>query len=454
MKISHSVSAIERVWRLFRTIFLKSFHKLTSTNRSKLAREILRRLNVSSPQFPFFQIAKLSLSTGLLSSSEADQIAHSAVFPDWLIQELKRICPRGENIKDQYLQYDDAMLLCKPDQFSLKPPAGQFVSGTLTRNFNSKSTNLPEMLAYRGKRAKHFFNFSLNISWAPEGIYGTARNESHRFIINLLEGLEPVHLPDSTLLCFVRGSSYYTHWLFDTLPKILGLMKNGIGMDHFDKFVFHDVSKKFHEEILDDLGIGLERIISTKNVGPFIETNEFTLVSNPRQAYSACSNVYGMIRSFFATNPNNQHRSRKIYISRAKAGSRRILNEDELLEFLDKFGYERILLEDISIRHASQIMAEAEAIIAPHGAGLANIVFAPPGAKVLEIFNAHLTPGYWVAANHLNLKYYAFEADAPDGKKCDPEVLANTPASTRGAMDMIVPMKSFRDFLTNEFNRN
>ena len=454
MNIIESAATPQRVARLFRAIFLKSLYKLISTSRTNLAREILRRLTVSNPQFPFLQIANLSLSADLIDSSEANQIANHAVFPDWLIRELKRLSRRTEKVKDQRLKYDDAKLLCKQGQFSLKPPVGQSVSGTLTRNFASKIATLPEMFAYRGKRAKHFFNFSLDISWTSEGIYGANSNDSHRFILDFLDDVEPVHLSGPALLCFARGSSYYTHWLFDTLPKILALMECGAGLDQFDKFVFHDVSKNFHQEILGNLGIGPGRIISTKISGPFLETNEFTRVSAPRRSYSACSNVYGSIRSLFSINPGNRHSSRKIYISRARAGSRRILNEDELIEILEKFGYERVFLEDISIRQASQILAEAEAIIAPHGAGLANIVFAPAGAKVLEIFNAHLTPGYWVAANQLNLKYFAFEACAPDGDKCAPEALESMPVSARGAMDMFVPMMPFRNFLINEFHRS
>jgi capsular polysaccharide biosynthesis protein len=45
--------------------------------------------------------------------------------------------------------------------------------------------------------------------------------------------------------------------------------------------------------------------------------------------------------------------------------------------------------------------------VAPHGAGLCNIVFCSPGTKVIEIFSPELvTLFYWKLSNQLGLDYY------------------------------------------------
>ena len=89
--------------------------------------------------------------------------------------------------------------------------------------------------------------------------------------------------------------------------------------------------------------------------------------------------------------------------------------------------------EDTTVRGIARIIAEAEAVIAPHGAGFSNIVFTSPGTRVLELIGARYTPQYWMIVNELNLKNFAFEADVTDGKKLDPEVAMNCPIPTAKA---------------------
>jgi hypothetical protein len=61
-------------------------------------------------------------------------------------------------------------------------------------------------------------------------------------------------------------------------------------------------------------------------------------------------------------------------------------------------------------------MGQASCIVAPHGAGLANIVFAPPGAAVVEFYGWHLSPEYWLLASQCGLRYVGIEARGPDGR--------------------------------------
>ena len=77
---------------------------------------------------------------------------------------------------------------------------------------------------------------------------------------------------------------------------------------------------------------------------------------------------------------------RKIYISRRRAELRKFINEDEVAQNLEKQGYETVVLEDLSLRKQVSIFLGATHVVACHGAGLANLIFSPPGVSVLEIF--------------------------------------------------------------------
>ena len=74
---------------------------------------------------------------------------------------------------------------------------------------------------------------------------------------------------------------------------------------------------------------------------------------------------------------------RKLFISRNDAPARKIANADEVFMALN--GWETVTLSDMPVQRQIKIFSEASHIISPHGAGLLNIVFSPPGARVIEI---------------------------------------------------------------------
>ena len=76
---------------------------------------------------------------------------------------------------------------------------------------------------------------------------------------------------------------------------------------------------------------------------------------------------------------------RRIYVARSDAKKRRLLNEEAVLPVLERHGFEIVAPGTLSFRDQAALFAQAEIIAGPHGAGLTNILFAPPGADVIEI---------------------------------------------------------------------
>lgn len=96
----------------------------------------------------------------------------------------------------------------------------------------------------------------------------------------------------------------------------------------------------------------------------------------------------------------------RVYISRAKAKKgRRVLNEHALMTHLRRVGFEKYILEDLSIEDQIEILAKAEWIVGPHGAGLANMLFAKD-AKVIELFGCyHVAPHFYLLSKALDHRY-------------------------------------------------
>ena len=78
---------------------------------------------------------------------------------------------------------------------------------------------------------------------------------------------------------------------------------------------------------------------------------------------------------------------RKIYISRRGAPSRHLVNECELEDLLEKDGFEICRFEALSVSEQFRKIAEADFVVAVHGSGLANLVAARRGTRVLEIIS-------------------------------------------------------------------
>jgi len=54
-----------------------------------------------------------------------------------------------------------------------------------------------------------------------------------------------------------------------------------------------------------------------------------------------------------------------------------------------------------------RLFSEASVVIAPHGAGLTNIVFCQPGAIIIELLApGYLVPYYWILASEAQLNYF------------------------------------------------
>lgn len=99
---------------------------------------------------------------------------------------------------------------------------------------------------------------------------------------------------------------------------------------------------------------------------------------------------------------------RKIYISRAKANKRKVLNEEQVVEVLREYGYEIHSFEDYTFEEQLTIMSEAKTLIGIHGAGLTNMMFMNKGGRVLELRNEGDSHNncYFAMASSLSHDYY------------------------------------------------
>lgn len=212
------------------------------------------------------------------------------------------------------------------------------------------------------------------------------------------------------------SESYY-HWIIECLPLLEGYelfcKKNNIE----SKIIVGKTPQSFQIETLGLLGYTSENFIywdfDIANINNFITSSvrryryqKHQYVIDPRAITWLRNKV--LQKSTNLLNEDIFH-SQYIYISRNKAGSRRVINESDVFQDLAQMGFKMFYLEDLNFYEQLNLFYHAKCIIAPHGAGLTNLIFSKDG-KVIELFGPqrYLLSDYYKLSKIVELSYHFF----------------------------------------------
>ncbi|WP_273688827.1 glycosyltransferase family 61 protein [Ketogulonicigenium vulgare] len=83
----------------------------------------------------------------------------------------------------------------------------------------------------------------------------------------------------------------------------------------------------------------------------------------------------------------------RLYVQRRAARNRAVVNESLLTDILSRHGFHMIAFEDSIVPEQAAIVANCEALVSIHGAGVTNMLYAPSGAKIFELSNTQTING-------------------------------------------------------------
>lgn len=216
----------------------------------------------------------------------------------------------------------------------------------------------------------------------------------------------------------IAGGTNYFHWMLDLLPRFELLQRSRWGLEGIDRFVVFSRSFcAFQRETLDWLGIPADKTIESAD-RPHIQADCLLVPSIARRYGNWLPPRWGcqFLRDRLGPMGDRVEPAvgrPRLYISRRDATYRRVANEAELLAVLEPLGFQTVVLSDYPLAEQIALFQRAEVIVAPHGAGLLNLVFCPPETIVVELFSPKSAPGFfWVIANYQALRYgYLVGAD-------------------------------------------
>lgn len=76
---------------------------------------------------------------------------------------------------------------------------------------------------------------------------------------------------------------------------------------------------------------------------------------------------------------------KRIYVSRRDALKRKVINEDELTNYLHSRGFETIVLENMGGIEQMAMFYNADMVVSTHGAALVNTMFCKKNTTVIEL---------------------------------------------------------------------
>jgi hypothetical protein len=241
------------------------------------------------------------------------------------------------------------------------------------------------------------------------GSHGTIPDE-HQLPTDWALPPRRLHGSVAVLSAFV-GRGYF-HWVFDVLPRLRLLREAGFDLEDFDAFVVPGYFARFQVETLTALGIPRKKIVSNL-LNRHVQADRLVVPSLVRPTGLVPRWACDFLREAFPpTEPKHVSIGDRAYIVRRVTDHGFLSGEDTLVEYLRSRRFEPLATENLTFSEKAWVFARLEAVVSPEGAGLSNIVFSRPGAKVIELRVRDLPAmDFAVIANRLGLDFYDVYGD-------------------------------------------
>ncbi len=224
------------------------------------------------------------------------------------------------------------------------------------------------------------------------------------------------HFAITALYIFSLSAENFWHFLYDSIPRIYSAI-----LARPNQKLTVLVPDTLPDAFRELLSCVLPKNFDTLSVpqGSWVKVDRLILPSYvsrcengflPAEYYEYIRNC--VFKTFNLTPVENP--TERIYISRTHAKHRRILNEDEIIQYLKNYGFKVVCLEKMSFREQVKLFTQAEVIIAPHGAGLATTLFSGK-IKILVLYPENSpTPFFFTQFKGLGQKHYFLTHDQFD----------------------------------------
>ena len=206
-----------------------------------------------------------------------------------------------------------------------------------------------------------------------------------------------------------RYADNYYHWTVETVPKIRYLQEFEAETGIDVTYLVPSEAPSWLEETLELLEIPSSKIQqATERV---YHAEQLILPSFPLRTRDDYQWIVDRVLANASPDRTEIHAGSNVYISRANAVERHVVNEDEVMETLSEYGFERYLLEEHTVAENVTLFNEADMIVGAHGAGLTDLIYCAD-ATVIELFGSKIKDPYQRLAETMGVEYKTVECTA------------------------------------------
>jgi capsular polysaccharide biosynthesis protein len=230
------------------------------------------------------------------------------------------------------------------------------------------------------------------------GLYwGTKRWSEHQVFWHPFPG-PPLDVSGVLGVLAGRGDLNYYHFLLDIFPRLAVLEAPGVPAP---ERWYVPLGQRFQSEILELAGFLPGEQIIDADAHPHVRAEQLLVPGLPDAAKRIPPWSVDFIRERLRPPDAELVPGRRIYVTRGHEPHNRIVvNEAEVVELLASRGFEVVDPGGHPVAEQIRMFAEAECIVSPHGAALTNLLFASPGASVVEILAPnYVDVSYWKLAD-------------------------------------------------------
>lgn len=211
--------------------------------------------------------------------------------------------------------------------------------------------------------------------------------------------LRPTRLRGDYVTVASRAYPNYSHWTMECLPRLLESPEV-----RETRILLPDDLTRWHRESLRALGIADHQV---QEVAPgCYEVDRLYFPSFVGWAGETAPWALGELRRRIVGS-RHPHPGRRVYLMRGAVAHRRVINEAEVATALRRWSFQCADASTLSVADQAEAVADAEVVVAMHGAALTNIVYAPAGTTVVEVLDPAYENGeYYGIATALGQSYW------------------------------------------------
>jgi len=281
---------------------------------------------------------------------------------------------------------------------------------------------------------RHFAILSRDAGLIPDSVHTLGRHEWHQLFFGITRSSLHPKAGAPPLVVANSGHKSYYHWTLESIGALL--MRRLLGQT--GPLVMPPLTERWQTDLRELFRIEEPVIeVAPNELAAF---DEVALTNLTGRSYSFGPHP-ALLQEFVRQAPSigKTDGPKRIYISRFDVpGRRRMENEKSLCDLLRTRGFSIIDTGSLSVIEQAILFRGAEVIVAPHGAGLTNLIYACDGAlgpQVIELIHeGYLARGFLKIAQAKALNYMAIvNVDATIGDyhhdgtwRCDLDLVSQT----------------------------